>query len=60
MLQGNHEQDWGPTAVGRFPYAHDSGGECGVATDKRFPMPGGEGKDYWYALEQYRLVLTLA
>ena len=42
---GNHERDWPGTGTRfDFPPARDSGGECGVAYDKRFPMPL-QGKD---------------
>lgn len=37
---GNHERDWPGTGTRfDFPPALDSGGECGVAYDRRFPMP---------------------
>jgi len=50
---GNHEQDW-KLGGGIQPHAHggaDSGGECGVPTTTRFPMPVPSGSDQasgWY------------
>lgn len=35
---GNHERDW-PKSGDRFPAQMDSGGECGVAHERRFLMP---------------------
>ena len=45
---GNHERDWPGTGTRfDFPPARDSGGECGVAYDKRFPMPlPGKDKEW--------------
>jgi hypothetical protein len=44
VASGNHERDW-PGSGGRFSAAalYDSGGECGVAYDRRFAMPGPAG-----------------
>lgn len=46
---GNHEQDW-PTAAGE-PYEDrlDSGGECGVPTAQRWPMPAVDPLEGWYS-----------
>ncbi len=51
---GNHERDWPGTGTRfDFPPARDSGGECGVPYDKRFPMPL-PGKDReWCAPEAW-------
>jgi len=45
---GNHERDWPGTGT-RFEGARDSGGECGVALDKRFPMPAPAPGKGWCA-----------
>jgi hypothetical protein len=44
---GNHERDWpnSGSAVG----GTDSGGECGVAYETRFPMPTAQTDQPWYA-----------
>ncbi|GIL41942.1 hypothetical protein Vafri_29 [Volvox africanus] len=47
VAPGNHERDW--PGSGDFFGVQDSGGECGVAYERRFPMPY-PGKDkQWYA-----------
>ncbi|EFJ46276.1 hypothetical protein VOLCADRAFT_105635 [Volvox carteri f. nagariensis] len=47
VAPGNHERDW--PGSGDFFGVEDSGGECGVAYERRFPMPY-PGKDkQWYA-----------
>ncbi|GIL96226.1 hypothetical protein Vretimale_2087 [Volvox reticuliferus] len=47
VAPGNHERDW--PGSGDFFGVQDSGGECGVAYERRFPMPY-PGKDkLWYA-----------
>ncbi|KAG2432271.1 hypothetical protein HXX76_009189 [Chlamydomonas incerta] len=49
VTAGNHERDWPGT--GDAFGVEDSGGECGVPFDARFPMPY-PGKDkMWYAFE---------
>ncbi|KAG2446949.1 hypothetical protein HYH02_008103 [Chlamydomonas schloesseri] len=49
VTAGNHERDWPGT--GDAFGVEDSGGECGIPFDARFPMPY-PGKDkMWYALE---------
>lgn len=49
---GNHERDWpnSGSAIGK----KDSGGECGVPTERRFwmPSPGGKQDDGWYSVDQ--------
>ncbi|CAL8470701.1 g10243 [Coccomyxa elongata] len=52
LTPGNHERDWPGTGTRfDFPPARDSGGECGVAYGKRFPMPL-QGKDKeWYSFD---------
>ena len=46
---GNHERDWPGTGTRfDFPPAKDSGGECGVPYDKRFPMPLPGPDKEWY------------
>lgn len=46
---GNHERDW-PSSGSRFN-SDDSGGEAGVAYEKRFRMPTpGADKPYWRLL----------
>lgn len=47
---GNHEQDF----PGKVWYdSVDSGGECGVPTETRFPMPipGGDQQKGWYSFD---------
>lgn len=46
---GNHERDW-PHSGDWFPgRMHDSGGECGVAHERRFLMPSSEQDTPWCA-----------
>eukprot|EP00936_MAST-01D_sp_MAST-1D-sp1_P002560 g2560.t1 len=62
VAQGNHEQDWpgtGTTDHGEdVMLGRDSGGECGVPTAARFPMPAADvspGKPaapFWYTFTQ--------
>lgn len=47
VCQGNHERDW-PADVS-IPYRTiDSGGECGVPYERRFPMPSAGRDQPWY------------
>ncbi|PNW76719.1 hypothetical protein CHLRE_11g468500v5 [Chlamydomonas reinhardtii] len=49
VTPGNHERDWPGT--GDAFVVEDSGGECGIPFEARFPMPY-PGKDkMWYAFE---------
>lgn len=44
---GNHERDW-PESGDWFPVdMHDSGGECGVAHERRFLMPSRDQDTPW-------------
>jgi acid phosphatase type 7 len=43
---GNHERDW-PDSGDRFPSMTDSGGECGVAHERRFLMPSHRQDEPW-------------
>jgi hypothetical protein len=47
---GNHERDW-PGSGDRFPSMQDSGGECGVAHERRFLMPTEKQDEPWYSFE---------
>eukprot|EP00049_Salpingoeca_infusionum_P001979 m.52550 g.52550 ORF g.52550 m.52550 type:complete len:561 (-) comp11312_c0_seq1:138-1820(-) len=50
VVQGNHEQDVPGNLT--FYNGNDSGGECGVPTQKRFPMPvSGSQANGWYSFE---------
>eukprot|EP00892_Ulva_mutabilis_P005414 jgi/Ulvmu1/3244/UM150_0017.1 len=45
---GNHERDW-PNSGDWFPaHMQDSGGECGVAHERRFLMPSAEQDTPWF------------
>jgi len=44
---GNHERDW----PGGIIAVEDSGGECGVPYDLRFPMPGTDRDAPWYSFD---------
>lgn len=50
--QGNHERDWPDS--GSYFGSGDSGGECGIPTQKRFIMPTPpQGEDNgWYSFDQ--------
>jgi acid phosphatase type 7 len=48
VADGNHERDW-PDSGDRFEGQTDSGGECGVAHERRFLMPTEEMDDTWCA-----------
>ncbi|KAL4435011.1 hypothetical protein ABPG77_003836 [Micractinium sp. CCAP 211/92] len=50
VCQGNHERDWlGDPSI---PYRTiDSGGECGVPYEHRFPMPSAGRDQPWYSFE---------
>lgn len=50
VAMGNHERDW-PGSGDRFDLVEDSGGECGVAYQRRFPMPGTQDDAPWYSFE---------
>ncbi len=47
-LYRNHERDF-PGSGDRYSFlnAKDSGGECGVAAAKRFPMPYQAYQKHW-------------
>lgn len=46
---GNHEQDWSTEEAGTYYDSKDSGGECGVPTVHRFPVPSKTSEhDVWY------------
>ncbi|EGD77454.1 hypothetical protein PTSG_08549 [Salpingoeca rosetta] len=47
---GNHERDW-PGTGARTTGNTDSGGECGVAYELRFPMPTESRDEPWYAFD---------
>lgn len=51
--QGNHEQDSPKHTGGTFYQSNDSGGECGVPTEARFPMPVMFNNQYggWYSFD---------
>jgi hypothetical protein len=44
---GNHERDFNNTGI--YMNSSDSGGECGVPYEKRFPMPGAVEDEPWYS-----------
>lgn len=46
---GNHERDW-PHSGARFAEQTDSGGECGVAHERRFLMPSLKQDEPWCAI----------
>lgn len=46
VADGNHERDW-PHTGSRFPTQTDSGGECGVAHERRFLMPTEKQDEPW-------------
>jgi hypothetical protein len=52
--EGNHERDWPGTGSISFNGAKDSGGECGVPTHARYPMPvaNSSGAEYYYGWRQ--------
>jgi len=52
ITQGNHERDY-PGSGSAFQGA-DSGGECGIPTQMRFPMPTPSHRqdEGWYSFEQ--------
>ena len=62
---GNHESDWaGNPHSGRFnsTASRDSGGECGVPTAARYPMPlpaGASPDTPWYSFEAGALHVTV-
>mmetsp|Transcript_1844 Transcript_1844/g.5402 ORF Transcript_1844/g.5402 Transcript_1844/m.5402 type:complete len:625 (-) Transcript_1844:225-2099(-) len=47
---GNHERDW-PASGDRYGAATDSGGECGVAYDRRLKMPRKSEEEPWYSFD---------
>lgn len=47
---GNHERDW-PGSGDRFPSQTDSGGECGVAHERRFLMPSIAQDAPWFSFD---------
>jgi len=46
---GNHERDW-PNS-GSYYQGTDSGGECGVPHERRFPMPRPSLDEAWYGFD---------
>jgi len=54
---GNHERDWPNTAS--IYNGTDSGGECGVAYERRFPMPRTREDAPWYSFESGPVHFTL-
>jgi acid phosphatase type 7 len=55
---GNHERDW-PGSGDRFPSMQDSGGECGVAHERRFLMPTEKQDEPWFHFEHGPLHFVL-
>ncbi|KXZ48677.1 hypothetical protein GPECTOR_26g580 [Gonium pectorale] len=49
VAAGNHERDW--PGSGDLFGVQDSGGECGLAFERRFPMPYPGRDKLWYAFE---------
>ncbi len=47
---GNHERNW-PNSGDRFPAQYDSGGECGVAYERRLQMPRSAEDKPWYSFD---------
>lgn len=47
---GNHERNW-PNSGDRFPAQYDSGGECGVAYERRLQMPSPAEDKPWYSFD---------
>ncbi|XP_073037547.1 probable inactive purple acid phosphatase 27 isoform X1 [Primulina eburnea] len=54
---GNHERDY--VDSGSVYVTPDSGGECGVAYEKYFPMPTAAQDKPWYSIEQGPLHFTI-
>lgn len=50
VSEGNHERDW-PFTGDRYDSSHSSGGECGIAYEKRFKMPQAGHDKPWYSFE---------
>eukprot|EP00927_Polykrikos_kofoidii_P026610 TRINITY_DN23667_c0_g1_i1.p1 TRINITY_DN23667_c0_g1~~TRINITY_DN23667_c0_g1_i1.p1 ORF type:complete len:687 (-),score=77.31 TRINITY_DN23667_c0_g1_i1:259-2238(-) len=53
VAQGNHERDW--PGSGSDIGGSDSGGECGIPTSSRFPMPkpaASPAHGGWYSFDQ--------
>jgi len=46
---GNHERDYPKS--GSWMDGRDSGGECGVPYETRFPMPGTKNDQPWYSFD---------
>ena len=46
---GNHERDWPDS--GSYYQGLDSGGECGVPHERRFPMPRPSLDEAWYGFD---------
>ncbi|KAK9865860.1 hypothetical protein WJX84_011864, partial [Apatococcus fuscideae] len=55
---GNHERDW-PGSGDRFPSMYDSGGECGVPTERHFSMPGPAEDKPWYSFDYGPIHFTI-
>lgn len=59
--QGNHERDFGATAYQNTP---DSGGECGISTEIRFPSPTQtvfmQDQGWWAITHGSLLIVSLA
>jgi len=53
---GNHERDFRKTA---FMTGDDSGGECGIPYERRFPMPGVSGDQPWYSFNFGNIHFTI-
>eukprot|EP00879_Flechtneria_rotunda_P003651 GHRR01003888.1.p1 GENE.GHRR01003888.1~~GHRR01003888.1.p1 ORF type:complete len:559 (+),score=122.66 GHRR01003888.1:217-1677(+) len=47
---GNHERDW-PNSGDRFVDVYDSGGECGIAFERRVQMPQAGPDKPWYSFD---------
>ncbi|ONK78435.1 uncharacterized protein A4U43_C02F18730 [Asparagus officinalis] len=54
---GNHERDYADS--GSVYQTPDSGGECGVAYEKYFPMPTSAIDKPWYSIEQASVHFTV-
>ena len=46
VAPGNHERDW-PHSGSKLAYGDDSGGECGVAHERRLLMPSTRQDAPW-------------
>ena len=63
--QGNHERDFPNSGTGSllYPTSKDSGGECGVATELRYPTAmapvDAKGDDGWYSFTHGPLKIVM-